>query len=233
MLALCDVGDVLQFIPALRVGVYPARVSSGDERPWHAYLWGCGERISVIALVDILEACLVDYCRTYGLGIGDLQGIFHVRGIRRERCKIEGTNAVSRFHVPPILVSHAKRICGRQLIIEPRTQIESRLRIGNCVAERFDRKGRWIHDCRAYNGQIGDVPPLNIEEKGGLLAERSAYVGAELRCIVAGWLCSFRQIFKRVPRVESRGIPRKKELAVILVRARLGQNLDPAVTQLE
>src|SRR5208282_5974435 len=113
-----------------------------------------------------------------------------------------------------------------------RAQIEPRLRIGDCVAEGFNRKCRGIHDLCAHDGQIGDIAALNVEEKRSFLAQRSAHVYAELSRIVPRRFCSLRQIFKGVPRVKSRRISRKKKLSVELVRAGLSQDFDSPVTQL-
>src|ERR1700757_3946912 len=68
---------------------------------------------------------------------------------------------------------------------------------------------------------------VDVEEKGSFLLNRPADVPVVL-CRIVGRLRGQ----KRISRIEGGVIPQHKELPVILIRSRLGENLDSAIAQL-
>src|SRR6202166_4842799 len=129
-----------------------------------------------------------------------------------------------------ILIAHCEGVIFADLVVKSRTQIRAHAWICHRVAEVNNMEVGVKNFC-THNVEVVDVPALEIKEKRRLLGQWSTDASAELRGLVTRRLHARRSHFEGVARIESRGVPRQKQLPVKFVRARLGKNLDSPVAE--
>src|SRR5208282_5917185 len=192
----------------------------------HHQRWVGTERNLVTALAKILETGFVDDRRTDDLGVADLHGLFAAMRVVANRRQRKLSDARIVLVVPHVLVTHRQGVSGSELEVEPRADIEyrrrarNRLVIGNDVVT-------WVQDLGGNHGFVVNIALLHREEKRSVLPHRPTDVSVKDFGVIA-WL--FRH--ERIEGVEGGRITIHQDLAMHLVRSRLGENLDASVAQL-
>ena len=138
-----------------------------------------------------------------------LESLFAFQAVVSRRRQIEESNAVVVYPIMLILIAHCERVIFTDLVIKSRAQIHAHAWISYRIAEISDIKSRIENFC-ADNGEVVDIPALEIKEKRRLLGQWAANASAELRGLVTRRLHAWRSHFERVARIESRGIPGQK-----------------------
>ena len=150
-------------------------------------------------------------------------GSLRVVALRR---KVEPPHTIVGFRVAIILIANRQRVIFRRRPVETRAEVGSLVRIGNCLDERGLGQGR-IENGREHRSQVVDVPPIKVEEEGRALSDWPSNVSVVLRCIV----CRFVGSGEQIRRVKGRIIAQHKELAVIFVGSRLGEDFYAAIAE--
>src|SRR4029077_10222368 len=166
--------------------------------------------------------------RAEDLGITNLDRVFRGLRVVGLGCKVELPDTAVVLSVAEILVARRERVVLSDLVVEARAEVGAVARVGDYISKRdggIDVGG--IEDDGVNGSKIVDIPSLEIEEKRGLLAQRSADVSVVLRRIVT-WLWTREGIGG----IESRIIAFDKKLAMIFVGAWLGKDFNAAISQL-
>ena len=129
------------------------------------------------------------------------------------------------------MIANGKRVGRAELVVETGAEVDARVGIGHGCAEGRYRERGGVHDLRADDVQVVDVALLVIEKDRGFFAQRPADIAAELRRFISRRVLTGRKVLERVASVQPGGGAGQEELAVPLVGARLGQDLDAAVAE--
>src|SRR5579863_1224714 len=123
------------------------------------------QRILIVDLTQILEACFVHDLRAKNLRIADLQrvlGGFRVIALRRQ---VERADALVILSVVEVLVTRRESVVLTELIINSGSDVGAMSK----VRDRLDKwdfgEGCGIKYQRVYGGEVIDISTLGIDEE--------------------------------------------------------------------
>src|SRR5258708_8782759 len=184
------------------------------------------ERRLIVAITDILKPRFIDPPGAQYLRVAYLQSVFLLQGVIALRLQSKLGDSIVRALLPVIHIAKRKRIAGCDLEVQARAQIHARLWIAN-RRRVVVACARSIEQLRINDGVRVVVPAKSTQKPRRPVVERSADVALKESGVVR-WFAGH----KRVQRVESRVVPAGHDHSMQAISARLGQDLNAAVTQL-
>ncbi len=215
-----DVQVVLELVVVLVVAIDADVASAAGERSLDRQRRIDGDRRLVVAVADVLEARLVQQFGAVGLRIAELQNLLGVGAVVALRSQLELPTAGMGGSGALQLVAQGERLHLAPLQVEARREIERACGARYRLGERHGVVRGIQHDC-VDDGVVYGVLAEDARKDRGVFRDRTVQVAVKFIRMVRRL-----GMDKRVGRVPGGIVALHPVLAVQLVRARLGEDLD-------